>query len=389
MLQVIPISLHLNSSKWLLVSLYRPEHMKVPHFLEHLDNLILTNSKSISNIIVIGDFNMKEDDPYLAQFRKCHNLYNLIKDPTCFKSLTNPSAIDHIFTNQKHSFTNSCTIETGLSDHHKMIFTCMKSTYSKIPPKVITYRDYKNFDENAFLSEVCTNLDRIPIVNYTMMNQVSESVLEKHAPTKTKTVRGNDKIHMNKTLRKAIMHRSKLKNIADKTADPQDILRYKKQRNVCVYLNKKAKQEAMKNINVKRIENARSFWNTYKPYLSKKYTTDEKIILVEEDKIVSDDDNIAHIFNEYFTNITKSIHAHKRPSEEGGTSTVAAAVTKHSFHPSILKIKENITNKSFNFIHVLPEDVQKQINKLKTSKKSRGIIPIKIIKMLAKVNIFS
>ena len=150
------------------------------------------------------------------------------------------------------------------------------------------------------------------------------------------------------------LHRSKLKNIADKTADPQDILRYKKQRNVCVYLNKKAKQEAMKNINVKRIENARSFWNTYKPYLSKKYTTDEKIILVEGDKIVSNDDNIAHIFNEYFTNITKSIHAHKRPSEEGGTSTVAAAVTKHSFHPSILKIKENITNKSFNFIHVLP-----------------------------------
>ena len=219
---------------------------------------------------------MKENHPSLAEFKNCHSLYNLINGPTCFKSRSNPSSIDHMFTNRKYSFVESQTIETGLSDHHKMIFTCMKSTYFKMPPKVITFRDYKHFDENTFLAEVLNGLRDIPVLNYEAVNLVSETLLEKHAPTKTKTIRGNDKAHMNKNLRKAIMHRSKLKNIADKTNDPLDIQKYKKQRNLCVYLNKKAKRESVKAIDAKKVDNAKSFWKIYKPLLSKTCVTDIK-----------------------------------------------------------------------------------------------------------------
>ena len=47
--------------------------------------------------------------------------------------------------------------------------------------------------------------------------------LNKHAPKKTKIFRGNHKPHINKTLRKAIMKRSQLKNKANKTKDLKDI----------------------------------------------------------------------------------------------------------------------------------------------------------------------
>ena len=127
--------------------------------------------------------------------------------------------------------------------HSPLVFTCMKSTYSKMPPKTITFREYKNFDEDTFLSEVSRELCNIPVLSYSAINEISENVLEKHAPTKTKTIRGNDKSHINKNLRKAIMHRSKLKNIADKTNNPIDIIKYKQQRNVCVHLNKKPKEK--------------------------------------------------------------------------------------------------------------------------------------------------
>ena len=50
-------------------------------------------------------------------------------------------------------------------------------------------------------------------------------------------------------------------------------------------------------------------------------------------------------------------------------------------------IKEKYGNETFAFSHVLPEDVKMEINKLQTSKKSRGKIPISIIKMLAEVNL--
>ena len=51
-------------------------------------------------------------------------------------------------------------------------------------------------------------------------------------------------------------------------------------------------------------------------------------------------------------------------------------------------IKERHQNESFTFSHVLPEDVKMEINKLQTSKKSRGKIPINIIKMLTEVNLY-
>ena len=47
--------------------------------------------------------------------------------------------------------------------------------------------------------------------------------LGKYAPKKKKQFRGNNKPHVNKMLRKAIMKRSKLKNKANKTKLPADI----------------------------------------------------------------------------------------------------------------------------------------------------------------------
>ena len=47
-------------------------------------------------------------------------------------------------------------------------------------------------------------------------------------PKKPKHFEGTITPHINKTLRKAIMKRSQLKNKANKTEDPKDILKYKK-----------------------------------------------------------------------------------------------------------------------------------------------------------------
>ena len=54
--------------------------------------------------------------------------------PTCYKDAEKPSCIDLILTNCPRSFQNSCVLETGLSDFHKMVTTIMKTT-------LIKYRD--------------------------------------------------------------------------------------------------------------------------------------------------------------------------------------------------------------------------------------------------------
>ena len=146
----------------------------------------------------------------------------------------------------------------------------------------------------------------------------------------------------------------------------------------------------MKNVNAKGIENAKEFWKTYKPYLSHNQIIDDKIILLEEDKIVSDDLKISEIFNEYFTNITKNLNTEPWPSDyTAENDPVKMAMHKYRNHPSIITIKEKMKfeNNKFHFSHVLPEQVLDQIMLLKSSKKTRGKIPVKILKILQQVNL--
>ena len=77
----------------------------------------------------------------------------MVKEETCFKSIDNPSCIDLFLTNSYQNFQNTTTISTGLSDFHKMPLTVMKTTFPKANPKVIQYRDYKNFVINEFAFE--------------------------------------------------------------------------------------------------------------------------------------------------------------------------------------------------------------------------------------------
>ena len=73
-----------------------------------------------------------------------------IKVPTCFKNPNFPTRIYVMLTTSYRSFHNSCAIETGLSDFHKMVVTVMKSHFQKKEPKIIQYRDYNNFSAEEY-----------------------------------------------------------------------------------------------------------------------------------------------------------------------------------------------------------------------------------------------
>ena len=100
-------------------------------------------------------------------------------------------------TNCIRSFQNTMAISTGISDWHKMIITVLKTAFKKAKAKNIIYRSYRNYNQNAFNEEL-GNENRILRIWNT------------HAPLKQKLVRANEVPYMTKTLRKAIVNRSKL-----------------------------------------------------------------------------------------------------------------------------------------------------------------------------------
>ena len=88
----------------------------------------------------MGDFNVAFTEANVTAFCNEYKLKALNKEPTCFKNNVNLSCIDLFLTNCLKSFENTLTMETGLSDFHKLIVTVLKVKHEKVPPKITETR---------------------------------------------------------------------------------------------------------------------------------------------------------------------------------------------------------------------------------------------------------
>ena len=81
---------------------------------------------------------MTPKNPKLNKFLEDHELYNLISEPICFKSI-NPTYFHNFLTNKKTGFMKTHIFETGMSDHHKFIGVILASTFAiGRPNKIFT-----------------------------------------------------------------------------------------------------------------------------------------------------------------------------------------------------------------------------------------------------------
>ena len=92
----------------------------------------------------------------LSAFMEHYNYYNLIKNSTCSKG--DSSCVDLILTNRKYCFENTSSFETGISDHHHLIHSMLKTTFEKEESKIVTYRNYKQFQSENFEKDLTSSL---------------------------------------------------------------------------------------------------------------------------------------------------------------------------------------------------------------------------------------
>ena len=107
---------------------------------------------------MLGGFNEEMSNLQMNEFCALYNFTIRIKEPTRYKNVDKLTSIDHILTNHARYFQHSGIYETGLSDFHKLIFTVLKMFYSKQKPRIIKYRDYKNFNKNTFRMDLLKEL---------------------------------------------------------------------------------------------------------------------------------------------------------------------------------------------------------------------------------------
>ena len=252
-----------------------PPQCNQKYFLHNIERLIDFYSGPTKDLLIYSDISMEVTHLDLQSLIDQQEFRSLIRSPTCFKGKEG-RCIDLMLTNRKHGFMLSQSFETGFSDFHHMIYTVLKTTYNKIPPITIKYRSYKKFSEPEFLGDVAAALAAVNPGTYDEFEDVIKQALDKHAPIKTAIHRGNNnKPHINKDMRNAIMKRTRLENIASKTKNQGGFQKYKAQRNLVVKINRMEKRQFYDSLDPTVVGKDKHFWKTFRPFFSEQSNSKE------------------------------------------------------------------------------------------------------------------
>ena len=131
--------------------------------------------------------------------------------------------------------------------------------------------------------------------------------------------------------------------------------------NLCVALVRRAKQQYISSLDLSLVADNKKFWKTVKPLFSDKIShqdiSHQDISLTKDGKTITEDLQLAEIFNNYFSNVIRSLCDRNVPTEPG--------INKFRNHPNILSIYKNMERigcPSFAFEFVSLEETKKLIN---------------------------
>lgn len=218
-----------------------------------------------SNIILLGDFNLDlfNNHPGWNYTANLFGLEQIIETYTRYDSVHDSyTLIDHIYVTNTETVISTDVPIVDFSDHNAVVCTLSH----KVPKakrnqhSYITYRSFKDFNEDAFLSD----LSRAPFNDIYQLTDPQEAmslwfrlllgVLNHHAPVKRKRVR---QAHLppwfNDDIQKAMALRKELRKDKSKKKE------FKKQKNVVKHLVRKAKREHFQKL-VKNDGSVRSVW---------------------------------------------------------------------------------------------------------------------------------
>ena len=158
-IQVIPFELNLRKRSGYL-GVFIGCHSKTIYIVENLSLTADHYSSIFNNYIILGDVNVEPNCSALTSFMQSLNLLNVIKTNTCFKG--KDDCVDLILTNRKYCFKLSSTFETGLSDHHHLVYSMLKTCCKRAESKCFVCCDYKNFNDKIFRMDQENKFEKCP-----------------------------------------------------------------------------------------------------------------------------------------------------------------------------------------------------------------------------------
>ena len=119
----------------------------------------------------------------------------------------------------------------------------------------------------------------------------------------------------NKELSKAIMARTKLRNIFLQNRSEENSIRYAEQINLCISLLRK-KNRYYENLNEKSVVDNNLFWKAVKPLVSDKVAGKDEIHLSENHELVKTDLETVVVLYNFFSNIVQNLDISRYSNDE-------------------------------------------------------------------------
>ena len=371
--EIIVLETTLRREKMFYILVYKPPRIQNYIFIDHVSSVLDKCLTECRSVYIIGDVNINFQNlpENVINFLNMYNLKNLVCEPTCFKSVDNPSLIDVILTNTPNRVASHLNTCVGISDCHNLVCAATKMFAPKNYKRKIIYRSYKKFDNNTFVNDlnnvpfdVCNIFDDVNDVMWAY-NILLNDTVNLHAPIKTRILRKPQLPYMNGELRKAINVKAMLRRKFNRCKCVYTWSLYKKQRNLVTNLKRKSLTQYF-NVRCNSSVNTKQFWNTVKPFFSNNISCSNDITLIEDDKIVTNVTDVCNIFNNYFTNIAKD---HSESNNVLG-KTIDYVLDFYKDHPSLSRIESLTSRNDFKFCEVTIDNVMNKFKKLKVNKSS-------------------
>ena len=135
------------------------------------------------------------------------------------------------------------------------------------------------------------------------------------------------------------------------------------------------------------------FWKTVKPFFSNKGSHRGNIKLVEGNKLLQDNSEVAEELNKFFKEAFSTLDVNENsyiinPDYINISGPIEKATSKYKFHPTILLVNDKIVNQDkFSFKAISKLDMEKQVKLINPKKATTSdSIPPKILKISSDVS---
>ena len=304
------INLSCNSSKILLICLYRKQEVSCKTFCNELEEFMERIFDNNEELLVVGDFNVwaevenDRDVKRLSSVMSAYGLTQIIEEPTHRSGHT----LDHVYINE-HSMTLEHLVHNetfGISTDHFPCTLRIPSSCQEDLKETISRRSLKNIDMDLFKTKINRIVEDVIATgddfedSYNDFRVSAEELLNELAPMITKTVsRKTGPKWVDAEYKSERAKRRKLEKLWRKSKSEKDHKEYIAQRNICAQLSLSKQERYFSNVVESSCDKQKSLFRVVNEVLDKKA---DRVLPAHDDP-----KTLANEFNEYYINKIEKI----------------------------------------------------------------------------------